>query len=218
VRLRPSPAGVIAVLALAVAATGTAEAATGGTFLLGRGNTATSTTSLSNTRGVALSLGGGSGQPALAVNNTVKVSRLNADLLDGLDSTLYQRRVGGSCQPSFSIRAITATGSVVCDDQQASVVEVRATGTGGASAFCPAGYVVTGGGFVPDPAASPQPFANVATLGTRSDPAPARDFYVASLSNPDGTPFTGSVVVTVRCIYGQVTDATGASGAALRRR
>jgi hypothetical protein len=204
VRLRPTPAGVLAVLALFVASTGTAVAATGGSFLLGRANTETTTASLSNPNGTALSLGGGKGAPAFAVNNSAKIYRLNADALDGLDSTLFQRRIGGTCAPGYSIRTINANGSVVCDDQQASVVEVNAVATGAGVAFCPASYVATGGGYLPDPNAGTVPYASIATVGTDPSTTPNRDFYAATMRNLDGTPFAGQVIITVRCVYGGV--------------
>jgi len=74
-----------------VLAGGVAEAATGGTFLLGRSNSATTLTKLTSTRGTALSLVSPSKSPPLAVSNSRKVARFNADLLDGLDSRSLQR-------------------------------------------------------------------------------------------------------------------------------
>jgi hypothetical protein len=74
-----------------VLAGGIADAATGGTFLLGRSNGANQLTKLTNTRGTALSLVSPRKSPPLAVSNSRKVTRLNADLLDGLSSTAFQR-------------------------------------------------------------------------------------------------------------------------------
>jgi len=47
---RPSPATAISLVALVFAMSGTAYAATGGDFILGKANTATSVTSLTTTR------------------------------------------------------------------------------------------------------------------------------------------------------------------------
>jgi hypothetical protein len=95
----------VALLALFLNLTGLAYAATGGNFILGRANSANKTTALtgSPTSGAALSVTNAtSGQPAAAfhttgtaqpfsVNSTTKVTNLDADLLDGLDSTAFQR-------------------------------------------------------------------------------------------------------------------------------
>ena len=80
----------------------TAFAATGGNFILGKSNSASSTTGLSagvgggpafkvtNTgAGTAANFTAPSGQPPLKVSNAVKVPSLNADLLDGKDSTTF---------------------------------------------------------------------------------------------------------------------------------
>lgn len=65
-------------------------AATGGSFILGNANTASTTTTLSRTtNGTTLSLNAQPGQQPLRVNSTVKATNLNADLLDGLDSTSF---------------------------------------------------------------------------------------------------------------------------------
>jgi hypothetical protein len=94
-----SPATVIALLALFVALAGTGVAATGGNFILGQSNSATSQTGLAGTTsaaalavaniggGVPLKLTGPSTQPPLVVNSATKVSLLNADELDGKDKT-----------------------------------------------------------------------------------------------------------------------------------
>jgi hypothetical protein len=101
-RIRPAHSTVVAYLALFVALGGTAFAATGGNLILGKSNSATSTTGLSagvnggpafkvtNTgAGTAATFTAPAGQPALKVSNAVKVPSLNADLLDGKDSTAF---------------------------------------------------------------------------------------------------------------------------------
>ena len=92
----------VALLAVFLNLSGLAYAATGGNFILGKGNSAGATTSLTATptMGAALSLtNAASGLPAAAfkvtsstpftVNSKMKVVNLNADLLDGLDSTAF---------------------------------------------------------------------------------------------------------------------------------
>jgi hypothetical protein len=48
------------------------------------------------------------------VNSTAKVNNLNADLLDGLDSSQLQLRVGGTCGAGSAISAVNTNGSVAC--------------------------------------------------------------------------------------------------------
>ena len=94
----------VALLAVFLNLTGLSYAATGGNFILGKSNSASSTTSLSATpaSGSALSVTNAtSGLPAAAfkvttaapftVNSKTKVTNLNADLLDGLDSSVFAR-------------------------------------------------------------------------------------------------------------------------------
>jgi hypothetical protein len=122
-RWKHSHATVVAYVALAVAMSGTAFAATGGTFTLGHANTAGQTTALNNTgTGAALALSSRSGTPALAVSDRAKVVRLNADLLDGLDSSALQRRVAGTCPSISGIRSVTIRGGVLCADHAYRVV------------------------------------------------------------------------------------------------
>jgi hypothetical protein len=104
--LVPSRAMAVALLALFVALSGTAMAATGGNFILGQSNTATTQTALSRTgngkalqitnTGVGLNsaplgLTAAPGHPPFVTNSQAKVDNLNADLLDNQDSTAYQQ-------------------------------------------------------------------------------------------------------------------------------
>jgi hypothetical protein len=82
-RGRVSHVTVVAYLALFFAMSGTAVAATGGTFILGQSNSASSVTRLTNSEGVALSLRSPAGTAPLAVNRPVVVTNLNADMVDG---------------------------------------------------------------------------------------------------------------------------------------
>jgi hypothetical protein len=70
-------------------------AATGGSFLLGKSNSAGQTTSLKNTGSgpvLKLSTTHPGTRPPLGVNSKVKVAKLNADLLDGLDSSKLAKK------------------------------------------------------------------------------------------------------------------------------
>ncbi len=86
---RPSPATAVALVALFISLSGTAYAATGGDFLLGKANKASAVTSLSNKKGTALSLSSSSSAPPLTVGNSVQVPNLNASELDGKTSSAF---------------------------------------------------------------------------------------------------------------------------------
>jgi hypothetical protein len=121
-----------AVVAL-VLGSGTAYAATGGTFKLGRANSATSASSLTNSHGTALVLRSKAGQPSLKVNRSTKVPNLNADLVDGVSS--------GSLARVVRVGTVTGTGIV---DDNGSITPTDDVII--AVAECPAGSQVLGGG------------------------------------------------------------------------
>ncbi len=71
------------------------RSANGDPFILGASNSATNASKLvTSGAGPALSLVVDSGVAPLAVNSAVKVARLNADRLDGLDATAFLRTNG----------------------------------------------------------------------------------------------------------------------------
>ena len=104
---KPSAAMIVALLSLFVALGGAGMAATGGNFILGKFNSADSTTSLSapvsgghalnvtnlNTAAGsrALKLNVASGHAPMTVSSTAKVPNLNADLLDGVRANALAR-------------------------------------------------------------------------------------------------------------------------------
>jgi hypothetical protein len=92
---RPRHGTVVAYVALVVALGGTASAATGGTFLLGKSNSATHLTTLTDKKGTALSLKSKKGAPPLKVNRSARVRNLNADLLDGQHAKEFVGQCGG---------------------------------------------------------------------------------------------------------------------------
>jgi hypothetical protein len=112
-RLRPhlTYANVMVTALAFIALGGTTLAATGGNFILGQPNSASSTTGLSagttgpalratnTSTGTAGSFNVTAGHAPFTVNSGTKVTNLNADKLDGLDSTSFisnssLRRVG----------------------------------------------------------------------------------------------------------------------------
>jgi hypothetical protein len=73
---------------LVLAANNVAYATTGRSIIAGIGNSSSATTGVTMTSsGAALKLTTKKGSPPLAVNSTTKVKNLNADSVDGLDST-----------------------------------------------------------------------------------------------------------------------------------
>ncbi len=123
-------AGVLVTLVLS---SGTAVAATGGKFILGGSNTANRTSTLTNSAGTPLSLNSKAGTPPLKVNRRARVANLNADRLDGLDSSqlaLKRGRTGLRYTTSEALHEVTLP-----------------EGDGlGAVAYCPPGTRATGGG------------------------------------------------------------------------
>jgi hypothetical protein len=148
---KPSPSMIVALVALFVALSGVGVAANGGNFILGHANNATLNTSLSapvvggkalqvtnnntsNAASTALGLNVASGHAPFTVNSGVKVASLNADMVDGLDSSLLQRRVSGNCSGDTALQAIGSNGTVTCS----STLQQRVAGT------CASGSAVSG--------------------------------------------------------------------------
>lgn len=127
-RAAANPVVSIGVAVVLVGGTGIATAATGGTFILGRANSATTQTFLTNPNGPALGLTSKAGTPPFTLGNTVKVPRLNSDYLDNLDSTQLQRRIAASC-PGGAISGVSATGAVTCAALPAKVNASTGFGT-----------------------------------------------------------------------------------------
>jgi len=121
---------LLAVLAVVVflAAGGASDAATVAHFLALGKTTKTSkatglssrnpgrpTLALANTGGQpAASFGTLSSTPPFSVSSTAKVVNLDADLLDGLDSSQLQRAITGSCTGGSAIQTVGGNGTVSC--------------------------------------------------------------------------------------------------------
>jgi len=122
-----------AIIAL-VLGSGTAYAANGGNFKLGQSNSESHESSLNNSSGTALVLRSKAGLPPMRVNHTTKVPNLNADLVDGVNSSQIARVV--------QVGTVTAAGFVddngtTGDTSDDAIVAV---------AECPDGSQVMGGG------------------------------------------------------------------------
>lgn len=122
--------GSVVSLATLMGATAFAGTGVGGLFNLGQNNTVNGTTKLTGataagqldvvnnstgTGATGIGISVKSGKAPLAVNSSTKVSNLNADLLDGSDSTAFQKRVAGQCANRTAISAVNADGTVSCD-------------------------------------------------------------------------------------------------------
>jgi len=108
---RPSPATAISIIALVFAMSGTAVAATGGTFILGKSNTATNVTRLDNSKGTALSLSAKSTSPPLTVSNSVQVPKLNASELGGTPASGFLG-VNGTAANASELGGTPASGFI----------------------------------------------------------------------------------------------------------
>ena len=117
---------------------GAAYAANGGSFLLGRANTSTATTTLTNSAGTPLSLVAKTGYAPFKVVSKVKVTNLNSDTLDGLDSTVFARAAG-------QFAAVYSSTSVPYDWDGDNNDDSQV-----ATATCPAGTSLVSGGVEQD--------------------------------------------------------------------
>jgi hypothetical protein len=198
---RPSPAMLVALVALFLALGGPGYAATGGNFVLGVLNTATSSTSLSasgttpkalavtNTSSAAgstaLALTVPSGHQPLTVNRSTKVANLNADWLDGIDSTGFVRK---------GVAQSAAVGS-------AGVVDVTNTADGG---YGVAGHVASEGaaiyGEAPGKGYAGYFDGNVHVSGNLLCPSSCVNGSTVSGTVPDAARVDGASIISNRVI------------------
>jgi hypothetical protein len=99
--------GMIGVLALVVAGTGIADAANGGSLVLGHHNAATSTTTLTDNHGTPLALHGKTSDPPLTVNSSKEVKHLNAATVGGKSASALE--TSGSVGSYYSYSGTTLT-------------------------------------------------------------------------------------------------------------
>lgn len=82
----------IAAAGIVVSGAGAGYAANGASFILGHTNNETVSSTLANSAGVPLRLVGPAASAPMTVSSGVRVTNLNADKLDGLDSTVLQHK------------------------------------------------------------------------------------------------------------------------------
>lgn len=107
-----APIAVIGVGGLVVGSVGAADAATGGNIRLGKSNHETRTATLSNSKGIPLSLKAKPGSPPLKVNSSKLVPKLNANFVGGVPASKLQRRITGSC--GTAIASVAVSGAATC--------------------------------------------------------------------------------------------------------
>lgn len=148
------PATVAVTVALIIGAAGFADAATGGTFLLGRSNTDTATSVLQDTTGIPLSLVAPSGKSPLSVNSSTQVNRLNAQYVGGRSVSQLQSTggygitaAGANIPLSAGYTVVAATGELPAGTYYVSATAQLYTG-GTDPAYCSItpGPVNDGGG------------------------------------------------------------------------
>jgi len=144
-RLRPAAfiAGFLAALVL-TGGGAAAYAANGGSLLIGRSNSGTATTTLTNTRGIPMKFVAKPGYPPLITNSTTTVPYLSADRLDGLSSGSFALAAG----QTGSVDSVDTGGSDWADTSEPP--DGTPDPDGGliiSWATCPAGSKLTGGGY-----------------------------------------------------------------------
>lgn len=142
-----TPALVTAALLVGVSvAPGSAIAASAKSILLGRSNTTTATTTITNSKGTPLALNAKKGTSPLKVNSATKVGNLNADRLDGLSSESLLRKTGKAADAE-KVDGINGA-SLALTTGRTGFIFGSATDPDGYvnTATCPSGTIGTGGG------------------------------------------------------------------------
>jgi hypothetical protein len=208
---RPSHGTVVAYLGLFVALGGTTYAATGGNFILGQPNSASSTTSLSapvagkalqlsNTNtaagATALGLNVASGHSPFTVNSGTKVANLNADRLDDKDSSQFIQGKGSVRQKAGNA---PPGGGIALDSNDVFGLEYLCPSdlSQGGAIFFANRTAATGNLFVDEGLADPFYTPIAGNLGTFTNPTAApqdwQTFHLQTANGRFATIFVGTV-------------------------
>jgi hypothetical protein len=141
------------------------------------------------------------GLSPFTVNSATKVKNLNADLLDGVDSTALQKRVTGTCAAGSSIRVVNVSGTVLCQSGGAGGGGVIAGVVTFVDPLDAAGFIGVGGEqnltSSAGDAASPVTYAGTVGGFTARLPAAAVGDVVFTLFvNGAATPVTCTIAAT----------------------
>jgi hypothetical protein len=107
---RGTVAAAFGVVGLVVGGIGVAAASSGGVFILGEHNAATSVTTLSNSKGSALALKSKHGTAPLTVNSSKEVKHLNAAMVGGSTASSL-KSTGSSAATTFPLGTIGIIGT-----------------------------------------------------------------------------------------------------------
>jgi len=108
-----SPSAIAVTFALVFGGAGFADAANGGNFLLGKANTETATATLSNTKGIPLSLSAPAHKAPLTVNQQTMVKNLNAQFTGGFTASELETTGREDVTGPGTSAPVDSTGEVV---------------------------------------------------------------------------------------------------------
>ena len=165
-----SPAAAIALtLAVVAGGAGIAQAATGGTFILGHANSETSKATLSNSRGTPLALSAPRNTAPLSVNRSTMVTNLNSQLVGGLSAASLKATGGDGFTSSNAdiplngdtFSRVTQTGKLAAGNYYVSASAVINLAPGDTAGNCFIERSGSLGGFFQEGSASGSGFVEV---------------------------------------------------------
>jgi len=137
-----SPAAIALTVGLVLGGAGLADAATGGSFILGKANHETSTASLTNSKGTPLKLSAPGHHAPLSVNQKVMVKNLNAQYVGGLSASALQAAGGDGYTtpttdtPVLDLTEVASTGPLAAGTYYVTGTALVEVAAGDDEAFC----------------------------------------------------------------------------------